>query len=191
MEFLKKNHKLIIGIIIGSILLSGISVYATSRYLASQVSYKDGKSVEDALNDLYSKGIISIDESNVKYAESSGNNTTSRTTSLNLDKGKYIVVTNSTIGYKSSSAVTSSSYDNSTPGISVTSNNNTVSALKGFGNTRCATSKSSDVYTIIILNSRAYYVEINDDSDTVTYSYSSQSQPTVPNTIYMYSIKIK
>ena len=39
MNFLKKNYKLIIGIIIGAILISGISVYATGQYLASQVDY--------------------------------------------------------------------------------------------------------------------------------------------------------
>ena len=33
---------------------SGITVYATG-YLASQVTYKDGKTVEQALNDLYKK----------------------------------------------------------------------------------------------------------------------------------------
>lgn len=53
MKFLKKNFKLIVGIIIGAILISGISVYATTTYLASQVTYKDGKTVEQALNNLY------------------------------------------------------------------------------------------------------------------------------------------
>ena len=53
MNFVKKNIKLILGIIIGTILISGISVYATSQYFASQVVYKDGISVENALNYLY------------------------------------------------------------------------------------------------------------------------------------------
>ena len=66
MNFLKKNYKLIIGIVIGAILISGISVYATGQYLASQVDYttsKNGniKNVEQALNDLYTK----INNSNV------------------------------------------------------------------------------------------------------------------------------
>ena len=57
MNFVKKNYKLIIGIVIGAILISGISVYATGQYLASQVDYnKNGQaSVSDALDDLYSK----------------------------------------------------------------------------------------------------------------------------------------
>ena len=54
MNFIKKNYKLIIGIIIGAILISGISVYATGQYLASQVTYNN-TNVANALNDLYNK----------------------------------------------------------------------------------------------------------------------------------------
>ena len=42
-------------VIVLIIIVSGASVYATSAYLASQVTYKDGKNVEQALNDLYTK----------------------------------------------------------------------------------------------------------------------------------------
>ena len=58
MNFVKKNFKLIVGIIIGAVLISGISVYATT--FANQITYtingrENINSVEDALNDLYSK----------------------------------------------------------------------------------------------------------------------------------------
>lgn len=56
MKFIKKNIKLIVGIIVGVLSVSGISVYATYKYFATDVSYtKDGveMSVADALNDLY------------------------------------------------------------------------------------------------------------------------------------------
>ena len=52
MKFLKEKKGIIISFIIGVILASSIAVYATG-YLASQVTYKDGKTVEYALNDLY------------------------------------------------------------------------------------------------------------------------------------------
>lgn len=55
MKFMKKNLKWIITIILIIIIASGISVYATATYLASQVTYKNGKTVEQALNDLYDK----------------------------------------------------------------------------------------------------------------------------------------
>lgn len=51
-KILKKE--VIIAFIIGVLISSGITVYATG-YLASQVTYKDGKTVEQALNDLYKK----------------------------------------------------------------------------------------------------------------------------------------
>ena len=84
MNFLKENYKLIIGIIIGAILISGISVYATGQYLASQVDYnKNGQAkVSDALDDLYSKvpsGTKTITEkgnqidvSKYQYADTTG-----------------------------------------------------------------------------------------------------------------------
>ena len=56
MRYLKNNLKLIISFILGIILASGITVYATS-YLAKDITYTrentNVKSVEDALNDLY------------------------------------------------------------------------------------------------------------------------------------------
>lgn len=51
----KKNIKLIIGIIIGGILASGITAYAVIN--ASDIDYKNGKNVSEALDDLYSKAI--------------------------------------------------------------------------------------------------------------------------------------
>ena len=57
MKFIKKNIKLIIGIIIGMTLVSTLSAYATYNYLASDVSYTkaDGNkiNVQDAINELY------------------------------------------------------------------------------------------------------------------------------------------
>ena len=57
MNTLKKNFKWIILVIILIIIASGISVYATSTYLATNVNYTRNnttKSVSDALDELYS-----------------------------------------------------------------------------------------------------------------------------------------
>lgn len=57
MEFIKNNIKTIISIIVTAIIFTGFSVYATTTYLAKDVSYikNDGTqiNVEDALNELY------------------------------------------------------------------------------------------------------------------------------------------
>jgi len=55
MKVLKEKKGIIISFIIGVIIASSITVYATS-YFAKDITYKEGKSVEDALNDLY-KGL--------------------------------------------------------------------------------------------------------------------------------------
>lgn len=65
MKFLKEKKCIIISFIIGVIIASSITVYATS-YFAKDVTYKDGKSVEYALNDLYLKFQAS---DNCKYFE--------------------------------------------------------------------------------------------------------------------------
>lgn len=44
-------------VIVLMIIVSGVSVYATSQYYATEIGYKDGKSVADALNELYEKQV--------------------------------------------------------------------------------------------------------------------------------------
>ena len=96
MKFIKKNIKLIIGIMIGMLLVSGISVYATYTYFATDVSYtKDGEeiSVADALNYLYSKGIGNLELIGVVNGGRNGGGTASSVTlSLNVSSGKYVVI---------------------------------------------------------------------------------------------------
>ncbi len=65
MKFIKKNIKIIIGFIVVAILASGITVYATYKYFATDVSYtKDGTeiSVAQALNELYKNKKETTDE---------------------------------------------------------------------------------------------------------------------------------
>lgn len=71
MNFVKKNLKWIITIIVVIILTTGISVYATEQYLASQVNYTTNKNgevqtVADALNDLYSKTVNETEYNKLK-----------------------------------------------------------------------------------------------------------------------------
>lgn len=80
MNFIKKNIKLILGIVIGAVLISGISVYATYTYLASDVKYTKNNSeisVEQALNELYASNLYEVLESGTY-------------TSSNVLSGQYI-----------------------------------------------------------------------------------------------------
>ena len=114
MNFVKKNIKLVVGIIIGAILISGISVYATSTYLASQVEYnKNGQAkVSDALDDLYNKSDTTITNLNnqistltTQLANISGGvsgevnlSTTYEDVSLGFKPSKVILVSQNTKG---------------------------------------------------------------------------------------------
>ena len=77
MKSLKKNIKFIIVIIVGMILVSSISVWATYNYLGSDVSYMKVNgtklSVQDALDELYKNTTNNANNSLVLY-DKSGNN---------------------------------------------------------------------------------------------------------------------
>ena len=118
MNFLKKNIKLIIGIIIGVALTSG-SIFAYS-YFANNIGYtkqgsEDEINVETALNDLYSKlpkdtiqittKGSQIDVGSYKYADTTGLYTSEEyqnygTTQYNNGKNESVkVVKNYTMNY--------------------------------------------------------------------------------------------
>lgn len=95
MKFIKKNIKIIVGFIVGVILASGITVYATYKYFATDVSYiKDGTeiSVEDALNELYAN--LNLELEFVISNSVTGTLTTNRTASVDLSSGNYIIFAN-------------------------------------------------------------------------------------------------
>lgn len=58
-KFIKNNIKVISAIIVTAVLCISGTVYATTKYLSSDVTYKD-TTVESALNDLYEKSSRSI-----------------------------------------------------------------------------------------------------------------------------------
>ena len=116
MKFVKKNIKLIIGIIVGTLLVSGISVYATYTYFANEIKYTDDKSVADALNDLYSiktenlslKSQIEelqkkIEELQKKIEIVSYKENVSNGTTINVEVGNYVFVSSPANSYATNS----------------------------------------------------------------------------------------
>ena len=94
MEFIKRNIKWIILVIILMVIVSGVSVYATTTYLASQVNYtkQNGKTitVSEALNDLYNKK-----NSDIKLIWENPNPTevfNEQTVELDLSNYEYVIV---------------------------------------------------------------------------------------------------
>ena len=109
MKFVKKNIKLIIGIIVGTLLVSGISVYATYIYFANEIKYTDDKSVADALNDLYSiktenlslKSQIEELQKKIEIVSYKGN--VSNGTTINVEVGNYVFVSSPANSYATNS----------------------------------------------------------------------------------------
>ena len=95
MEFLKKNIRTIIGFITGVILASSITVYAYS-YFASDIKYtkKDGTeiSVENALNELYSKNNITF-TGDFYLSATADENTYSNTSYFDINVNNYSKIT--------------------------------------------------------------------------------------------------
>ena len=129
MDFVKRNIKFIIIIIIIIVITGGISVYATSEYMASLIIYKNDVSIANALDDLYSKlpnGTIpittkdnQIDVSAYQYADTTEMYTSSEYTDYGTQRYNegYTEGRNSVGGYE---VVKTGSYTSSS--ISVSSN---------------------------------------------------------------------
>lgn len=78
MKFFKSNLKVIISFVLGVILASGITVYASS-YFAKDITYTENKTVEQALNELYSNIGINRKLSELKPGSNTISNNTKET----------------------------------------------------------------------------------------------------------------
>lgn len=100
MKFLKEKIKFILVIIVGILLLSGISVYAAYKYFAKDVSYTkaDGTkiSVEEALNELYNK--LQYTPINKEYLESGSLLGNTIITENNLNSSFGLSITGNNVG---------------------------------------------------------------------------------------------
>ena len=81
-KFIKKNKAIIITAFIVGIICIGGTAFASYQYLASQIMYKDNKTVEQALNELYNKTISVVATEN---EVASG-------TTLSVKKGQIIII---------------------------------------------------------------------------------------------------
>lgn len=80
-KFEKNNIYLIIGILIGATLACGITAYATN-IMAGNVTYKNNKTVEAALNELYNRTNKTLLWTNPNPNSSFGNDTITLSSSL-------------------------------------------------------------------------------------------------------------
>ena len=93
------NKNTILGLVVG-IIISGVTVYAVeTKYKADNIQYKE-TTVKAALDYLYSNNLIERNIENVLFSESYGTQDMNRSVSLDLTKGKYLVVANTSEGVK-------------------------------------------------------------------------------------------
>lgn len=102
---LKNKFKVILAILISIIFASGLSIYATYNYLASDVSYtRDGEtiSVETALNELYERksiqGILYVGCYTSAYDIKNNTSANITVNGLNVGEQYCVIVGRSTTG---------------------------------------------------------------------------------------------
>lgn len=104
---MKKNFKIIIAIIITAIICTSGTVYAVS-YMAKDIKYKD-KTVEDALNELYSNSNNSISNEDLAKIlnEKEFKGISSANSTMTVTKGKYYIISYARINSNSETTITS------------------------------------------------------------------------------------
>ena len=104
-RFIKNNIKVFVAVIISGIVFTGVGVYAASQYFAKDISFtptnenfkkENGEVItnaEDALNTLYSytESKNNISDDIISSISSGGQTLSTRTNTINLEKGEYIV----------------------------------------------------------------------------------------------------
>lgn len=163
-KFIKNNLKTILAVGATAIICISGTVFATG-YLASQISYKDGKNVEEALNELYNKNLnISLYKSEVSsFVTNKGS--ASKVIS-NVEQGKYILVTYRT--YASIVNNISQGHDGKEMTYTVTATN---------GNTQK-------------IDNSIYLVEITSTSDITILTENNYVSTAAGGYIYAYLYKI-
>lgn len=189
---MKKNILLIIiGIIIGSG-LTGVIAYS---YDAKSVGYvpKDNTwnidNVESAINDLYSSRNSTLSFASNDYSEYVGNRKSDNIVSKELTKGRYLVLlvnTNCTQPNEKNRRI-----NNEIESIPIYCNNCTINktvAPRDISITT-GTSYNSSAYLATNLNYGLFYVEIKDDTDTISYNSNDVTYSQQPSYIRMEVLK--
>lgn len=176
-------------VVLTAIVFTGVGVIAANTINASQVVYTN-RSNEDvplksALDNVYNNLDTKIALNTFgdpQYATSYGNRIADRTVTTEITKGKYIVVDYK--GYNWSTAattwpsehnanLTNSTYDN----LACASGNCTITNLARYYNRVRPSNKYNSEYLQLSIMTYAYYVEIREDTDTI----SAACKPTAYN----------
>ncbi len=182
---MKRN---ILFMLIGSFLTIciGISAYALN---ASEITYKDNKSVSSALDSLYEQVLKEIDFDDALYNQNLGNAAGNRSSSLTLTKGKYIVLSVFNLGSGINSPKTGSS--DTTNILDCTSCTKTKISGKYYEVTP-SSQTYTNFYAYGVLRTTLYYVEVTDEEDTISTYWNGLSDNTyIGEIVALQAIPIK
>ena len=169
--------------ILGAVIFGSIGVVSAYTLLANDTAFtptdenwkkEDGTDIEDvasALDYLYENFNLSYGDA--QYANAIGASNT-KTGSITLNKGKYILIT--TDGYSAGTPSSASSQQAvSTKMVECSSGTNCIiKRLAGYNTTTRATAKENDnQYHYVVESINAYYINVLSDSTTISLTRTS------------------
>ena len=172
--------------ILGFMIASSIGAYATIKMQASEVKYKN-QNVETALNYVYAnldtKKILNSFGSPI-YATSQGERIKPRTVTMQIPKGKYIVFDYKGHNWRINTTTYPSDY-NPNPNnsgyknLACESNNCVINNLSSYYNRVLPAADASNYYNQMLAQAFIYFVEIKEDTDTLSASENDASNASI------------
>lgn len=178
MKFINNNLKVVIAFVLG-LIISGIGVYAITIN-STQIVYVDGNNnettvkaaLDNVYNNLDTKMMLNT-FGTTQYASSQGDRIANRTATKEITKGKYIVVDNKAYNWMAENAtwpaeqgsnITNTRYNN----LSCTSGNCVINHIGRYYNRVLPSTKYLNLYHQIASFTYVYYVEIKENTDTIS-----------------------
>ena len=198
MKKIGKSH--IFAFVLGAILFSGITGVAAYTMLASDIGYtpedstwkksngEDITNVKDAIDELYNKSNEKIKFGTPLYSQNLGDASSNRISTLDLPKGKYLVLATFGLG----SGYTSASYSNNEDDtINLNCNNCEQTKISGkIYNISASVSIINDFYSYGVVRNTLYYVEINNSNDTINIQWNGIDNTQIGQIIALQAVPI-
>ena len=146
------------------VLISGGIVYATTQISASSITYNN-TTLDQVLDNIYETigdKIIIGSFGAANYSESMGDAVAYRSTTLNLTKGKYLIISLTSLAYTSSSKVsTSTDIVNNSSTLTVSSGTAEITQLTKKSYSNSASEAKNSNYSVYQLGGNLYHVTVS------------------------------
>lgn len=177
--------------ILGIVIATCLGVYAGTKISASNITYIDQnnneKTVDVVLNELYSLANVPFSYTAISPNSSQGARIASRSTSVTLNKGKYILATFGSLNTFNTSEIntTSASYN-----ALISCSNCTHNLISSRQIQSSASKARNSSYETINNSVNLFYVDIEQDNTVVTASENSTDNDTATSQITILGFKV-